>query len=379
MADVDVGMTRRSALAAAGSITVAAGLRMAPSAAHAAAREQAGSLSWLPLERAQNGVIAPWSVFEAVAVLAYGADGATRERLVAALELPAADYGSLRDLLRGVSDRFGGGAAIANVLYTRNLERLAPAARSALANELHCVVSSSAAGARDAIARALKQVGLSRDGGRSMFAPSASFGVVNVLNVASTWASPFNPSATSVLPFETLRGRVRVPYLRRAGMYAVLRTRSATTVALPFADGSRMVVYVPAAVGAFPDGWEAETMRALGDRSLADAQVFLSIPKFRVESTVGFGAALQAAARLTPADRVYGWPARPLDATHLARVTIDEHGASISAATVIRRPKRKSNPEVLTADRPFGFIVVDASSTVVLVKGSIFDPASGAS
>jgi serine protease inhibitor len=317
-------------------------------------------------------------VFEAVEVLALGADDATRERLVAALELPAADYSSLRDLLRRVSDRFGGGAAIANVLYTRYVERLTRADRSALANELHCVVSS-AADAGDAVARALKQVGLSRDFARAIFAPTSSFGVVNVLNVSSTWAAPFDPKATAVLAFETPHGPVHVPYLRREGTYAAFRTRAATTVALPFADGSRMVVYVPAAVGALPEGWEAETMRALVDRSLADAHVLLSIPKFRVESTVGFGAALQAAARLTPAGRVYGWPARPLVAAHLARVTIDEHGASISAATSINRRKRKSNFDVLAVDRPFGFVVVDASSTVVLVKGSIFDPARGAS
>src|ERR1700681_368908 len=98
MADVCAGLTRRRALAAAGSFAVAAGLWVRSSAAHAATIARSGSLSWLPLQRGTNGVIAPWSVFEAVAVLARGADDATRERLVAALELPAADYSSLRDL-----------------------------------------------------------------------------------------------------------------------------------------------------------------------------------------------------------------------------------------------------------------------------------------
>ena len=316
-------------------------------------------------------------MFEAVEVLALGADDATQRRLVAALELPAVDYSSLRNLLRQVNDRYGSGAAIANVLYTRDVARLTPTDRERLEDDLHCEVSS-AADAREVVTQALKRVGLSGDAGRSIFAPSSSFGVVNVLHVSSTWQSAFDPRATTMLPFRTLHGPVRVPYLRREGTYATLRTRAATTVVLPFADGSRVVVYVPGEVGALPGGWEAETMRAVADRSLTDEHVLLSIPKFHVESTVSFGAALQATAKLTTADRVYGWPARTLDAAHLARVTIDEHGASISAATVITRSKRKSNPAVLAVDRPFGFMVLDASSTVVLVKGSIFDPVRGA-
>ena len=306
-------------------------------------------------------------------MLAFGADDATRQRLVAALELPVTDFSSLRDLLRRVDGRFGSDAAIANVLYTRNIERLTTADRTGL-SDLNCVVTS-ADEARDAVARALKRVGLSGDAGRSIFSPSSSFGVVNVLNVSSAWQSPFDQRATATLPFRTPHGDVHVPYLRREGSYAVFRMRAATIVALPFSNGSRMLVYVPADVGELPDTWPAETMRAVDDRSLTEEHVLLSMPKFHVESTAGFGGPLQAAARLSATDRVYGWPARPLDAAHLARVTIDEHGASISAATAVTRPKRKSNPRVLAVDRPFGFVVLDASSTVLLVKGSIFDPA----
>jgi serine protease inhibitor len=366
-------------LAGTASLAVALGLARPSRLGDAAPSDRSGALSWLRLRPGANDVVAPWSVFAAVGMLAVGADEDTRRRLIAALELPAADYDALRDLIRRLgSDGSSPGrdVRIANVLYTRDPARIPNDQRRRLTDDFRCVVAS-VPDAKEAVRKALDGVGLARDAGNAMFAPSQSFGVVNVLNVTSAWRRPFDPQATAVLPFHAPHRTVGVPFMRQAGTFAVTRTGASTTISLPFADGSRMVVYAPVAADALSHAWERDAVvGTVATGSSPEEQVVLALPKFHVESTVRFGAELQRAAQLQPSGRIYGWPAAPLDAAHLARVTVDEHGASIVAATSIRHPKKKSRTDVIMVDRPFGFVVLDTTGTIVLVKGRVFDPAA---
>jgi serine protease inhibitor len=363
--------TRREVL---GGMALLATAACIPRMAAAAAVEiRHGALSWLPLRAGVNDVVAPWSVFATVELLALGADEHTRRAFIAALELPAADSRALRDVVGRVSTGAPteGHAAMANVLYMDAQGQIDPVQRAQLIGELRCEIAS-VRDAKAAIGRALARVGLERDASRGMFEPSDTLGVLNALNVRSTWQHGFDPAATRPRTFLTPSRSVELPFMHRLGTYGALPSPAAVTVALPFIDGSRMLVYVPAALGAFSQTWERETMDALP--SLKDETVVLAMPKFEVGRVREFGGALCRAVPLESSARIYGYPTRRLRASHVARVKIDEAGASISAATHIRRPKRATHFPTIDVDRPFGFLLVDASSSVVLVKGRIYDP-----
>ena len=213
--------------------------------------------------------------------------------------------------------------------------------------------------------------------------------LVNAIYFKADWDTPFDPNSTSDSQFNLLDGsqtQVKMMYADLSGLPYV-QGDGYQAIELPYSgDTAAMDVLVPDS-GKFDSFEGALDSQKLNDilNSLQPNRVHLGIPKFTYSSEFGLSKPLESlgmkdAFDPNAADFSGMTGQRDLsisDVVHKAFVAVDEKGTEAAAATgVIMRATSALLPSVsLTIDRPFIFIIRDATSGQILFVGRVLNPA----
>jgi serpin B len=181
-------------------------------------------------------------------------------------------------------------------------------------------------------------------------------------------------------------GLVQVPMMRQTDGFRYADMSGLKAVELPY-DGYElsMVLLVPDA-GRFEEFEESLDAAVVDDAigALVRTEVALTMPKFKLESSLSLNQALVALGMsdaFSPgvADFSGMDGQRDLfiaDVIHKSFVDVDEAGTEAAAATavVMEATAMPAEPVDLSVDRPFIFLIRDIETGTVLFVGRVMDP-----
>jgi len=210
--------------------------------------------------------------------------------------------------------------------------------------------------------------------------------LTNAIYFNAAWANSFEKSLTQPASFHLLDGStVEVPMMRQSERMGYAAGDGYQAVSLPY-DGSEleMVVMLP------DQGKFAEFEQSLDAgktdtiiKSIAPAQVSLSLPRFKYESEFSLGDVLYDMGMPTAFTSLADFSGmtgnRELSISkvvHKAFVDVDEAGTEAAAATavVMRVTAMPVEPLEVTVDRPFIFIIRDIQTGSVIFIGRVVNP-----
>ncbi|HLY09846.1 MAG TPA: serpin family protein [Planctomycetota bacterium] len=361
-----------------------------------------------------NLCCSPYSIASALAMVASGAGGRTKEELTRTLGAPdpAATYGALgQELARrsqptpfqlrtlnymegATPDVFGCHLTVANALWHQKGYALAPAFVQALRTKQGAQVGE--ADFQGAPALAAKAVNAwvaaaTRDKIREVLTerqidPMTRVILANAIYFKARWETEFSEYGTQPAPFRLADGkRVDVPTMQSLGSRATSRDGGLQALLLPYSGAAlAMLVLLPDA-GTLEraeqelDGARIE--RLLG--SMKTAMTEVALPKFKVESSFALGSPLQAiglGSAFGPAADFTGVSSEPgfaiSEVLHKTFIDVNEKGTEAAAVTMPMMagsapPKKTVEFKV---DRPFLFLIRDLPTRTTLFMGRVVDP-----
>jgi serpin B len=284
--------------------------------------------------------------------------------------------------------------ALANALFGQRGYPWTPAFLDALATDFGAGLRAvdfekQTEAARKAINGFVSDV--TRDTIRELIGPNVltadtRLALVNALYLKAAWADPFQPSQTTDGSFTITGGRqVRVPFMHhdvdaaytagpgwRACRLDYVGPRLSMTLVLP--DAGRGDLFT---------SLDGSLLRAI----LADdhrSSVQLALPKWRTRSALSLQDVLSRLGMPTAfSDRAdfSGMTTREglkiSAVVHQGYIAVDEAGTEASASTaVIMRPMAALDPQQLTFDRPFLYVLHDRETRAPLFIGRVSDPSS---
>ncbi|MFN2129864.1 MAG: serpin family protein [Anaerolineae bacterium] len=210
--------------------------------------------------------------------------------------------------------------------------------------------------------------------------------LTNAIYFNAAWAKPFDEKQTEDGSFRLLDGsQVTVPMMKQVESLGYAMGKGYQAVELPY-DGNElsMVILVPdeGQFDAFEDALDAGHLEAIV-QDLRYVQVALSMPQFKIESSLSLADALAAmgmpAAFSDDADFSGMTGNHDLaisDVVHKAFVSVDESGTEAAAATavIMKLTAMPAEPLTVTIDRPFIFAIRDIQTGSLLFVGRVVDP-----
>ncbi len=212
--------------------------------------------------------------------------------------------------------------------------------------------------------------------------------LTNAVYFNAAWQSQFQKAATTEGTFHLIDGKqVTVQMMHQAASFRYGEGSNFQAIELPY-DGNElsMVILLPAdqEFAAFEDAIDNEMLGGITD-GLHQAQMELSMPKFKMETSIGLndalsGMGMQMAFDPAMADFSGMDGTRDLyisDVVHKAFVDVDEAGTEAAAATavVVGTTSVPAEPVVLNVDRPFVFLIRDMETGTILFLGRVMNPA----
>jgi serpin B len=215
--------------------------------------------------------------------------------------------------------------------------------------------------------------------------------LVNAVYLLADWALPFVAEATADGPF-TLddASTVTVPFMHQESEFLYANGDGWQAVQLPYAGeqlAMLVVVPEPGGLGVVEDGLAAGFIDE-AVAGLAARRVTLTLPKWDTESKVQLRQALSELGMptaFTDAADFTGMTTEAelaiQDVVHQANITVDEKGTEAAAATAVVVGVTSApvdEPVVVTADRPFLFVLRDVETGAILFLGRVVDPSATA-
>ena len=333
----------------------------------------------------------PYSVAAALAMVAAGAGGPTRDELEESLA-PGAGLDDLLGRVREAAtldDDSGSGLAVANTLWTlpdlpvehayEGLLRGMPGGALRTAD-----FRNDAGGAADAINDDVAKTtrGLIRSIVDRGSVADVQAVLVNALWVYLAWIERFAVGQTKPLTFHAPGGDRTVPAMRARRQLAYGRARGWRMVTLPGHGGLALDVLLPDRPLAEtpPDPDDLAALYAASGR----ADVRVALPRFEVRygaELSGVISALGAATVFTDQADLSGISPAPLyvdQVLHKARLRVDEAGAEGAAATAVTMrlaaAVRPRDPVEFTVDRPYLVVLRHAGTGLIYFLAEITDP-----
>ena len=210
--------------------------------------------------------------------------------------------------------------------------------------------------------------------------------LVNALYFNAPWADSFDPELTSEDIFHGRSRNSKVQMMHRTGQYEYAKLYDTQLIRLPY-QGDRYSMYValpPEGVDldkVIPQISEERFNSAL--EMMRPVRVKLSLPKFKVETSMLLNSALQnmgIRTAFTSAADFHGISAMgPLALDQVKQkcyVQVEEKGTEAAAVTVaqIRLTSVRVNPDdmaVMNVDRPFVFVITDSYTGNIIFAGKI--------
>ena len=224
--------------------------------------------------------------------------------------------------------------------------------------------------------------------------PSTVMFLINAIYFKGTWQTEFDPSKTHTDVFHLATDEERqVPMMSRTGTYPYYENREVgfQAISLSYGDG-RMSMYIFLPVRAsnlntFSGNLNAESWENWMSQ-FREQEVFLKVPKFRMEYEKQLNNTLQALGMdiAFDADRADFSRMASLDTlngnlyiekvVHKTFIEVNEEGTEAAAATsvAIGVTSVQPPPPQFIADRPFFFAIRDNDTKTVLFMGVVAEP-----
>ncbi len=224
--------------------------------------------------------------------------------------------------------------------------------------------------------------------------PSTRLVLTNAVYFKGTWRTKFDPKTTAPAPFKTASGNIQAQTMHAHfdhGSYADVG--DAEVLAIPYTGDAThrlsMLVVLPKAgktIGTV-EGELNGTALSKWSAACSDAEVKLSLPKFRTSSSFELAPVLQSMGMSLPFGSSADFSGiaqkgeAPLSISaviHKAFVDVNEEGTEAAAATAVVMTDAAAMPPAKTVDfkvdHPFLFFIRDDASGTVLFSGRIEDP-----
>jgi serpin B len=213
--------------------------------------------------------------------------------------------------------------------------------------------------------------------------------ILNAVYFKGDWENPFNKEATRDMLFRLSGSEsIQVPTMRQTKPFSTFRNDEFESILLPYkGDRVSMVIVMP------PEGKSLDllkrelTAEGFGNiwKNLSSApkdKVFLTLPKFKIQSYYPLKKTFQAMGAVDPfgmrADfsKMSNIELLISEVLHKAVVEVDETGTVAAAVTaIIAVPKSAPmSPPAFKVDRPFMFFLVDNKTGTILFLARINDP-----
>lgn len=212
--------------------------------------------------------------------------------------------------------------------------------------------------------------------------------LANAIYFKAAWMHQFTAEQTQDGDFTLTDGSTKtVPMMHQTDSFGYFAGQGYQAVNLPYSDGSTsMLILMPAAgsLDQFESNLTADVLQKTID-GLSTAEVRLSMPRFKIESSFDLGSTLtqlgmDAAFDPQKADFSAMDGSHDLSISsvvHKAYVNVDEEGTEAAAATgVIVGVTSMPMQEIveLNLDHPFVFFIMDNLNGAVLFMGRVANP-----
>ncbi|MGY4543057.1 serine protease inhibitor [Arthrobacter sp. UYNi723] len=360
-----------------------------------------------------NVVSSPGSLLIALAMLRSGASGETAAEMDSVLGLPAENRDEAMNAVLTSLEKFDGDPGAVDednpprkpVMHAANglfVDKGVPTGESFLdtlarhyGTGVYPVDFSDEGATKPAIDAWVNR----NTGGRIKEAPAKydprnTFSLLNSLYFASAWSAPFDPNATSDLPFTTAAGEeIYAPTMRNELEMKYAEGASWQGVDLPYSDGFVMRLALPAA-GAdadaaagsrpAPAAFGAATLTEIADAfdTAAPETVQIQLPRWDHKSSFDlrkvFGSlGLQKTLETTEDFNNIQPKMMITQAAQAANITVAEKGTIAAAVTQINGAVTSAPPQPqrsISFDRPFHYQIVHVETGLPLFMGKVADP-----
>lgn len=226
--------------------------------------------------------------------------------------------------------------------------------------------------------------------------PDNTFSLLNTLYFASAWSTPFDPNATSDLPFTTAAGEgINVPAMHNELRMKYAEGAGWQGVDLPYADGFVMRLVLPAETSPPADTaastdtpalavFGAEKLMEIADTfdAAQPASVRIQLPRWDHRSSFNLRKVFEALGLEnmlgTTEDFNNIQPQMMItQAAQAANITVAEKGTIAAAVTQINGMATSAPPEperTIEFDRPFHYQIVHGETGLPLFMGTVADP-----
>lgn len=208
--------------------------------------------------------------------------------------------------------------------------------------------------------------------------------LTNAIWFKGAWQSKFSPS-TGNLPFTGYAGgQSAVPFMQQKSSFQYAQTNDYQAVDLPYVGGNLSMLVVMPTAGTFNKFLSDLTADKLGEiaRNLSPQRVDLSMPKFKLDAVPPLNSTLPKLGMIDAFDTskadfsgIDGKQDLHIDTVvHKAFIAVDENGTEAAAATgiTVSTLSATAPPQVsFLVDHPFLFILRDRSTGLILFMGKV--------
>ena len=346
-----------------------------------------------------NAFISPTSIAVALAMTANGADGATRDAILAALHSQGQSTTEFNAANRALADQVARTTAVqlsmANAIWVQEGIAIEPAFRQTLQSEYgaeaenvdfripaaeHAINTWVAKHTNDRIRKLVENI-----------APSTVAMLTNAIAFKGKWSIQFDARETQPHDFTTAAGNTKkVPMMKHYGQYKYANANGLETIRLPYADDTfAMYVVLPqdeTRMRSFLDQLTSDSFTTIAS-SLAAQKGTIELPRFTLEysatlnsvlTQLGMGAAFGSTADFRNISKT---PRLQIsEVRHASFLKVDEEGTEAAAATSvgIRAAAVMVGPPPfhMVVDRQFFIAIRDERTGQVFFTGLIANPES---
>ena len=328
-----------------------------------------------------NQFVSPVSLAFCLALAARGAEGETRDALLAALD--AEDAKALSDLGRALEAsglRWANAAFVTDAAPLR--EDYADAIRADFDGEIFPL---------DSAERVNEWVKAHTDGLidgilNGPLDPSILLALVNAIAMDAKWQIPFEHESTWKQTFHAPAGDREIDFMHNTLFAAYGEAEDTQFLRLDYVDSSLSMYLALPPEGGIPAALSALAEQGMGFFALGDEprEVRLSLPKLDVSADNTLDGALKAlglSLPFEPAADFSGISDTPLlidSVLQKVRVQVDEEGTRAAAVTAIILAEgaamEEDPPVPMTLDRPFILVIADGETGAVAFAGVVAEP-----
>ncbi|MHA7290899.1 serpin family protein [Arthrobacter sp. MDT3-24] len=358
-----------------------------------------------------NVVSSPGSLLIALAMLRSGASGETAAEMDSVLGLPAENRDEAMNAVLSSLEKFDGDPGAVDednpprkpVMHAANglfVDKGVPTGESFLdtlarhyGTGVYPVDFSDEGATKPAIDAWVNR----NTGGRIKEAPAEydrrnTFSLLNSLYFASAWSAPFDPNATSDLPFTTAAGEeIDAPAMHNELKMKYAEGAGWQGVDLPYADGFVMRLVLPGAgtdAGSRPASaaFGAATLTEIADAfdTAAPETVQIQLPRWDHKCSFDLRKVFESLGLEKMLDTTVDFnniqPKMAItQAAQAANITVAEKGTIAAAVTQINGAVTSAPPQperVISFDRPFHYQIVHVETGLPLFMGKVADPRS---